>query len=1084
MKDMLKRVEHLPPQKRELLLRLLKQQAQQTQTFPVSFAQQRMWTLDQLSPAVATYTISGGLHLQGQVRPQIIQRVLSEIVRRHATLRTIFPTLEGRPVQVIEPCAEFYPGHIDLSALPAGAQAETLQSLQQACALRPFELAQGPLLRTQLIRLNATEALLHIAVHHIVFDGWSLGVLMREFAQLYAAFAAGCASPLPTLPIQYTDFALAQWFQGQALAEQLAYWTRQLHAPPACLTLPTDHPRPPQQSFAGARYAFSLPAQLCREVASLSARQGVTLFMTLLSAFAILLGRAGGQSDLLIGTPIAGRTRVELEDLIGCFINTLVLRIDLSGNPRVRDLLARVQRRALEAYAHQDLPYEQLVAELRPARDPGRNPLFQAMFVLQNAPLAEVKLSDLSIEIVPAPAQVTPFDLSLFLWETDAGLQGFVEYASDLFEQASMVSLVARLHLLLRLMVQDLDLTVDELPLFTAAQQRQLLQAWNATASAGGEQVSLPALLSRQAARSPDAVALVAGAQHLSYECLDRQASFLAHHLRTLGVGPEVLVGVCLQRSLELVVALVAILKAGGAYLPLDPDYPVARQRFILRDAGVGLLLTQHDLAGHLQDQVPYLLCLDSKDRHLLSGRAPAGPVVQREPQALAYVIYTSGSTGTPKGVMIPQSALVNHMLWMQAAFPLTERDRVLQKTPCGFDAAIWEFYAPLLAGACLVLARPHGHQDSAYLVESVAREQISILQVVPALLRALLDEPAIHTCHSLERVFCGGEELGSELQRQALATLPPQTSLVNLYGPTECTIDACSWNCLHEQGRGRVPIGRPIACTSLAILDAAGAPLPIGIAGELCIAGAGVARGYLGRADLSAERFVPDPFTQCPGARLYRSGDLARYRPDGSVEYLGRIDSQVKVRGYRIEPGEIEAVLGQHPLVRACALVVRVSAQGERELSACVVARESAAAALWHELRAYLRQHLPAYMLPGHWLLLEALPLTPHGKVDRLALSALAAAHSPEPVALLAPGTPGEQQLLQIWAQVLKLRESEIGVQDNFFERGGHSLKGTQVLARVRQVCAVDLSLDVLFEHPTIQGLAQVIERMQHQAS
>ncbi|HEX6292329.1 MAG TPA: amino acid adenylation domain-containing protein [Herpetosiphonaceae bacterium] len=1076
------------------------------QALPLSFAQQRLWFLHQLEPDSPFYNIHVTVRFTGALDIGALEQAIGEILRRHETLRTTFTqraSADERPVQVIHPPQPIDLTPEDLRELPAPARdAEALRRAEQA-ARQPFDLVRGPLLRLRLLHLDDAGFMLLVTMHHIISDGWSMGIFIRELAALYPAFAARQPHPegtrLPDLPIQYGDFAVWQraWLAlgtpGAILDRQMAYWKQQLGGALPVLDLPTDRPRPPAQSFRGLTQRFELSAPLTEALRSFSRREGVTLFMTLLTAFQIVLARYSRQDDVVVGTPISGRNRAEIEPLIGFFVNTLVLRADLRGNPSLREALGRVRAMVLAAYAHQDLPFEILVDELQPERDLSRNPLFQALFVLQNMPLPTLELPGVTLESIPVDSGTAKFDLSLAIREGPQTLIGLLEYATDLFDAATIDRLIGHFQGLLHAIVADGDQPIMRLPLLAEAERQQMLVAWNATAVDYPPDVCLHHLVEAQARRTPDAIAVMFEDAALTYAALNARANQLAHHLQALGVGGcsqgETLVGICVERSLDLVVGLLAILKAGGAYVPLDPDYPAERLRFMLEDTDAPVLVIQQHLAERLPASGVRLVCIDADGPTIAAQPSTASqPLVTAD--NLAYVIYTSGSTGQPKGAMNTHRAIVNRLLWMQDTYGLTAADRVLQKTPFSFDVSVWEFFWPLLTGARLVVAKPGGHQDPTYLVELIARERITTLHFVPSMLQAFLDTADLRGCRSLRRVICSGEALPLAVQQRCFARLDAE--LHNLYGPTEAAVDVTFWPCQRESALHTVPIGRPVANTQIYLLDRYGQPVPIGVPGELHIGGVQLARGYLGRPDLTAERFVPDPFSQTGypqgGARLYKTGDLARFLPDGAIEYLGRLDHQVKVRGFRIELGEIEAALLQHPAVREAIVVAREDS-GHTRLVAYVVeqrtvrppgAQRTKEQAENQEpetpnskLRTYLKERLPDYMVPSAFVFLDALPLTPNGKVDRRALPAPDTARPLLEQPFVAPETQIEITLARIWADVLQVEQ--VGVHDSFFALGGDSILIMQVIARAQQA-GLRLKPRQMFQHQTIAALAAVV--------
>src|SRR5215208_4504315 len=1030
---------------------------------PLSFSQQRLWFLDQLQPGNAFYNISRNFLLKGPLEIQALEQSLNQIIKRHEIPRTSFKNVEGHPVQIISP-----PQHLNLIVVNLEDHNEEDReaksySLIAELASQPFDLGHGPLMRVKLLRLSDEEHVLVLAMHHIISDGWSAGVFFKELSALYAAYAAGEESPLPELPVQYADYAVWQreYLSGEVLNAQVEYWRERLTGAAPVLELPADRVRPVVQSYRGAAARFEVSREVSEGLKELAHAEGVTLFMTLLAAFKVLLYRYTGQADIVVGSPIAGRTRAEVEHLIGFFVNTLVLRTDLSGAPGFRELLGRVRETALGAYAHQDVPFEKLVEELQPERDLSRSPLFQVMFALQNAPQESLRLEGLTLSYLKTESGVAKFDLSLFMADSSEGIKGALEYNTDLFERETVERLLGHFRILLEAIVREPQRAVTELPLLSEAERQQLLVEWNETEVETGGDSCIHHMFEEQVARTPAATALVFEDEHLSYAELNQRANQLAHHLQTLGVGPEVLVGILMERSVEMVVSLLAVLKAGGAYVPLDPQYPAERVAFMLADTSAPVLLTQQRLLASLPEHEAQVVCVDQLDQDAESTANPESAVSNAN---LAYMIYTSGSTGRPKGVMVPHAAIANHMQWMLTELAFTAADRVLQKTLFTFDASVWEFYAPLLCGGTLVMAARGVERDASALVSELARHQITQLQVVPTMLKLLVEEPGISECRELQRVCCGGEALTAELaerfRRQVVGV-----ELCNLYGPTEATIDASIWRSTID-GEA-VTLGRPIWNTRLYVLDATMEPVPVGVAGELYIGGDGLARGYLGRAELTAERFIADPFGGA-GGRLYRTGDLVRYLADGSLEYIGRGDEQVKLRGFRIELGEIEAALQSEAEVKEAVVIVREDVPGEKRLVAYVVSGRASG-----DLRTALREKLPEYMVPSAFVFLAELPLTPNGKVDRKALPAPEIDFSS--IDYRAPRTPVEEILCGIWAEVLGVKG--VGVDANFFEVGGHSLKATQVISRIRESFQVELPLRTIFEAPTIELLAERVE-------
>jgi amino acid adenylation domain-containing protein len=1038
---------------------------------PLSFAQERLWFIDRLEPGSALYNVSVAWRLAGALDQAALERALGEIVRRHGALRTFFAEVDGSPVQVIAPFRGFALPVEDLSALSEADREAAVGRRAGEEARRAFDLAAGPLFRTALLRLGTEEHVLLLSVHHIVSDGWSMGVLYQELSALYEAYREGGESPLPEPAVQYADYAAWQreHLRDGVLEGKLAYWRERLANAPALLELPTDRPRPPVQTFRGAHERIELPLELLERLQALGHSEGATLYMTLLAAFQVLLSKYSGSEDIVVGSPIAGRTRKEIEQTIGFFVNTLVLRTDLSGDPSFREVLRRAREATLGAYEHQEVPFERLVAELQPERSLSHSPIFQVMFALQNAVERGVALPGIEASEVGAELASARFDLSLMPKATAQGLRVGLNYSTDLFERGTVQRMLGHLARVLEQVAADADVRLSRLDLLGEAERALVLEAWNRTAAEVPADRCIHELFAAQAARTPDAVAVVFEDASLTYAELNERANQLAHYLRRRGVGPEVRVGICLERSLEMVVSLLAVLKAGGAYVPLDPGLPAERLSYMLDDSAVPLVLVQDALRGTVPAREGVeVLAVDALAERLAAEPAenPAGGA---GPDSLAYVIYTSGSTGRPKGVMNQHRGVVNRLVWMQAHFGIGADDVVLQKTPFGFDVSVWEFFWPLQQGATLVMARPDGHRDPLYLQEVIERRGVTTLHFVPSMLQQFVETADPARCGSLRRVICSGEALPPALVERFYDRFAGPVVLTNLYGPTEAAVDVSCWACAREDAAGVVPIGRPVWNTALYVLDAALRPVPVGVPGELYIGGVQVARGYQGRAAMTAERFLPDPFSVRGGARLYRTGDRARWRADGAIEYLGRLDFQVKVRGFRIELGEIEAVLRQHESVDDCVVMARADA-GEQRLVAYVVGDARAEA-----LREHLRRSVPEYMAPSAFVFMDALPLTANGKLDRKALPA--PEYAADADRYVAPRTPVEEVLAGIWAEVLRLER--VGVKESFFDVGGHSLLATRVVSRVRELFGVELPLRALFEGPTVAELAGRVEEI-----
>jgi amino acid adenylation domain-containing protein/non-ribosomal peptide synthase protein (TIGR01720 family) len=1040
---------------------------ERTSSLPLSYAQQRLWFLDQLDPGNVAYNAPLGVRLQGALDKNALRWSVDEIIRRHEVLRTGFPARNGKPVQEIVPQLSLPIEEIDLSRNEPGLREEEARRLAQAEVERPFDLAHAPLLRARLIKLDEQDHVLLVTMHHIVSDGWSTGIIVREFMQLYEACLRQEQPPLPEPVIQYADFAAWQreWLQGEVLEQQLEYWRDQL-ARVEPLNLPLDHPRTRALGRKGDLISFQTTSEFADEIRQLARRQGVTVFMTLLAALQVTLSKHAGQQDIAVGTAVANRNRSEIEGLVGFFVNTLVMRTQLDTNWTFAQLLQQVRGVALNAYQHQDVPFEKLVEELQPERDLSRSPLFQVMLVLQNLRRQELQLPGMRLSGFTPAVEAPKFDLMLTMGEGAGGIVSSLSYASDLFERATMERLLEHLKLVLRRMVENPEKRIAETSLLTETERQTTLVEWNQTSvEFAGKCVH--EMFEEQAARTPRAIAVKYEQQRLTYKDLDSMADRIAGALRKKGVRPESLVGICLDRSPEMVAALLGTLKSGGAYMPLDPAFPAERLRYMVQDSGASVIVCSAAVLEKLNNIEAEKLkvedLLSAGDAHgaceksLVSGGHPA------------YVIYTSGSTGEPKGAVLTHASLMNHMAWMQRVHPIGPGDPVLQKTVFTFDASVWEFYAPLLAGGTLVMARPGGHQDPEYLVRCVQEEAITILQLVPLQLRFMLEQKGIEHCHSLKRVYCGGEVLSRDLVETFYQRVP-SAKLYNLYGPTETTIDATMAECERMADGEAASIGKPVANTQVYVLDDAGEPVPVGCWGELYIGGAGLGRGYLRRAALTAERFVPNPFSASGGERLYRTGDQVRWLADGNLEFMGRLDHQVKFRGHRLELGEIVAALRRHADVEQAVVVVRED-RGEKRLVAYVVAKGKEPGRA--ELRSHLQTLLPEYAVPSDFVLMERLPLLPNGKIDRKALPAPVIGQS-ESGAYVGPRTRAEEILCDIWAALLNIER--VGIYDNFFELGGDSILSIQVIARAREA-GLNLTARQIFERQTVAELAELAE-------
>jgi len=1033
----------------------------------LSFAQQRLWFLSQLDGSGTTYHIPSAIRLTGLLDRAALRRSLDRLLARHEALRTVFGSHDGQPQATLLP-ADLGFSLLEQDIDPSYEASHQLERYAEDEAHAPFDLSHGPLIRGRLIRQAAEEHVLLITQHHIVSDGWSRGIFLNELSTLYQAFAAGQQDPLPPLAIQYPDFAAWQreWLVGERLQTQVQYWRSQLADAPALLELPTDRPRPAQQSFAGASVEVLIDAELTLGLKRLSQQHGSTMYMIVLAAWAAVLSRLSGQQDVLIGTPTANRPREELELLIGFFVNTLALRIDLSGEPSVAELLARVRKTALAAQDHQDLPFEQVVEIVQPPRRLSHSPLFQVMLAWQNNDEGTLDLPGLQAQPLPAEQDSAKFDLVLELYEKGAAIAGHFSYATALFDATTIERQRGYLLSLLRAMVADVQQPVARIDLLSPAERTLLLDTWNRTEEAYPAECCIHELFEAQVRRTPDATALVQGEQQLSYAELNRQANQLAHRLIAVGVSPDSRVAICVERRPHLVVGLLAILKAGGAYVPLDPGYPAERLAELLDDAQPVVLLV--DAAGRqaLGDGVAVrTLALDELQSDADAEAAEHDPELRArglDSTRLAYVIYTSGSTGKPKGVIVEHRQLANLVTWHVRQFGLVAGTRSAITAGIGFDASSWEIWPSLCAGGVLLLPPTTTARDPAAMLAWWHAESLEVSFLVTPLVELAAGEALLRK--PLRYLLTGGDRLKN------CPVLAAGATLVNQYGPTETTVVATSGQ---VSAADVLPsIGRPIANTRIYLLDAYRQPVPLGAAGELYIGGAGVARGYLNRPEWTAERFLDDPFHSKPGARMYRTGDLARYRSNGEIEFLGRNDQQVKVRGFRIEPGEIEARLAEHPAVREAVVVAREDGEDKRLVAYFTIRQEAAPDV--DELRRHLARHLPEYMVPVAYVSLVQLPLTSNGKLDRKALPAPDAkafaqtAYSP-------PQGEVEQSLAAIWSELLGLER--VGRHDHFFDLGGHSLLATQVMVRVQQRFSMELPLRVLFDAPTISGIAERIE-------
>ncbi|HEV7395286.1 MAG TPA: amino acid adenylation domain-containing protein, partial [Pyrinomonadaceae bacterium] len=1097
MSNVSRLIAELSPEKRELLGRQLREKRTSKRTEPVvtprdssiahaplSFHQERLWFAAQYDSGSPLYNLAAAVRLTGPLQRAALEHSYNEIIARHDSLRTVFSMKNGLLVQSIDPVRYAELPLRDLSGLTAGQQDAEVQRLFEADARVSFDLARGPLVRFSLLRLAEDKHTALLTMHHIISDGWSIGVFIRELAACYEAFVEERGPSLPPLPIQYPDFAIWQreWLQGEVLETELAYWKQQLSGTVPMLQLPTDRPRPPAQSSNGAKHPFVLSTSLSFVLKSFCQQEQVTMFMLLVAALQALLHRYSGQEDIVVGTPVAGRYPVETETLIGYFVNTLALRTTVTGQMSVRQLLGAVREMSMEAFAHQNLPFEKLVDAIDPARDLSHTPLLQVWFVLHNTPAPKLNLRGLEFEFIEVDTGTAKFDLSLSIVETAAGLRGAWIYNTDLFDPETVGRISRQFQLLLEGMVKDPDRSIALLPLLTGPERERLIAGCSSTSVAQPTDLCLHHFFEAQVERTPEAVAIELGSDRLTYRQLNQRANQLAHYLQSLNVGPEKLVGLCMERSLDVILGLLATLKAGGVYVPLDPQNPEERLAFMMQDARAPVLLTQSWLISELPAYAAAsdIVCIDS-DWDSIARESDANVASTAQPENLAYVIYTSGSTGKPKGVGISHRAAVDHCITMQQEFGLTAADRVLQFASFGFDVSLEQILPTLFSGATLVL-RGAELWTAVDFRQQIRKLKLSVVNPPTAYWHQLAQEIAgceeSFSSTPLRLMIVGGDLLLQEPVKLWQSCSTQAATLVNAYGPTETTITASLFVippgfCDGPNG-GRIPIGRALPNRSMFVLDCCLEIVPVGVPGELCIGGPLLARGYLNRPDLTAESFCPNPFNQTPGARLYRTGDLVRYLADGNIEFLGRVDDQVKIRGYRIELGEVEAALVENPYVREAVVVPQLDMTGEKRLVAYLVGDQDQLRRLG-ELRAFLKKKLPEYMIPVAFVTLDKLPLSSNGKVDRARLPVPSESRPEVEASFAAPGTMVEEVLVQMWADILGVER--VGVNDDFFDLGGHSLLATQVVTRVRETFQVELPLRRLFESPTIGGLAESIE-------
>ena len=1039
---------------------------------PLTPAQRRLWFLEQLNPGALAYNEAEAVRLLGELNIDAMERALSIIIARHEVLRTTIQTIDNEPAAVVHESWAFRVKKIDLSALTASKRQAEVERLLVDEPRLPYHLDTEPGIRATLLVLGPQEHVFILMMHHIICDWSSLGVFWRELSVLYKALSRGEAPSLPALTIQHGDYAVwhVQHDKEMSFAEDLAFWKERLRGAPQLLELPADRTRPPVLTYRGARQRFVLNSTLTQALRKLGQGAQTTLFTIFAAALSTLLYRYTGREDILLGIPIADRDRKEMQSMMGFLLQTQVLRTALSADMTFRELLVRVQKEALDLYLHRAVPFDQVVRAVQPERNLSYSPLFQVMLNWRDRDqmLSFIGLEGLTVESLLAEARTSKFDLTLFATDCGDEIWLEMEYSTDLFDNVRMARMLEHYEALLEEIAENPDQRLHEPQLLTDSERHQLVAEFNATERAYPLETSLAALIEAQVERTPDAVAVVFDDSSLKYRDLNERTNQLGHYLREIGVGPDTLVGVFMERSLEMVVALLGILKAGGAYVPIDPEYPPDRVAFMLEDACVPVLLTQSRLVGELPQHHCKLICLDTGWDSIAKADT-TNPTQTVSPSNLAYMIYTSGSTGRPKGAMNEHRGIVNRLLWMQGQYPLTEADTIMQKTPFSFDVSVWEFFWPLLAGARLVVAKPGGHRDTAYLVDLIVKERVTVLHFVPSMLRMFLEQPDVKRCQSLHHVICSGEALPFDLAEKFFKLLPVQ--LHNLYGPTEAAVDVTHWTCRRDDERKIVPIGRPVANTQIYILDRHLQPVPMGVPGELHIGGVQVGRGYHNRPELTAEKFIPDPFCGVPEARLYKTGDQCRWLPDGAVEYLGRMDFQVKIRGFRIELGEIEAALKDQPEIKQAVVMAREDKPGDKRLVGYLVLSAGTVLAT-SDLRTRLKQLLPDYMVPADYVVLDSIPVTPNGKVDRSALRAPEPSAFPDDAGYVPPQDEYEGLICEAWADVLGLKR--VGIRDNFFDLGGHSLLAVKLMLRLQEIIPGEpLPLRAVLEAPTVEKFA-----------
>lgn len=1087
MKDLRERVTRLSQAERAHLARTLEKKmahrlspgdiprVEDRESAPLSFAQERTWLLDQLTTDKSVYNRPVAVILKGLLNVTALEQALNEIIRRHEILRTTFVAREGKPVQIVRHPEPLNVTQLDLRELPEGEGIAEAVRLITEHMHQSFDLGKGPLLRGSLLRLGDEEHILSVTVHHILFDNWSVNVFLREMAMLYEAFSTGKPSPLPELPIQSVDFAVwqRQWVQEEVLERQLSYWKDKLGTELPVLDLMTDYPRPAVRTYRAGHSAFQLSGELTGALKALGLKEGTTLFMTVLAAFKVLLYRYTGQEDIVIGTPIANRSRVEVENLIGFFVNTLVVRSDLSGNPTFREFLKRVRGVCLDAYAHQDMPFEKLVEELRPERDLSHSPLFQVMLNLENAPKQPLVAQGLRIEEFEVFSDMAPFDLSLEMTEKGSGIDCLFVYNADLFDAATIERVAGHYRMILEGVVAYPDRRLSELPLLTEAEAHTLLVEWNKTETEYPDDKCVHELFEEQVERTPDATAVIFEGRQLTYRELNARANQLAHTLRKRGVGPEVLVGICMERSPEMVVGILGILKAGGAYVPLDPEYPKERLVFMVEDTKAPIVLTQQHLAGIIPVDIANVIFVDSGERETAQENRE-NPRSGATAMNLAQVMYTSGSTGIPKGVMIPHRAVVR-LVCNTNYINISPEDRIGQISNMSFDASTFEVWGSLLHGARLVGIPTHVILAPHAFATKIREQEISVLFLTTALLNLMVREVPM-AFRTVRHLLFGGEAADPVSVRNLLGAGPPER-LLHMYGPTESTTFA-TWRLVEKvpADAATVFIGKPVSNSTAYVVDSGIRPVPVGVAGELLVGGDGLARGYLNHPELTAEKFISNPFSEEPGEKLYKTGDVVRLRSDGNLEFVGRMDNQVKIRGFRVEPSEIETILRRHHDIRDAAVVSTKDVTGNNSLVAYIVSKNEGFSDE-RGLRKFLQSNVPSFMIPSLFVTIDHIPLTPNGKIDYQSLPEAVKGNEKATTPSIESSSL-EQELIRIWEDLLHVRP--IGRKDNFFNLGGHSLMIVQVFRNIEKEFGITINPSVIFQASTIEQLALAIRDYQ----